>query len=335
MSTSFRNAFVTGAAGFIGYHLCHRLLREGIHVTGYDNCDDYYDPRLKESRLSNLRDAATSASFRFHREDIVDRDSLQRSIEEADPEIIIHLAAQAGVRHSFDAPGDYIESNIVGVFNLLETAKNISKERGRLRHIVAASSSSVYGGERALPYREDSAADRPINIYAASKRSGELIAHSYARLWELPITMLRFFTVYGPWGRPDMALFIFTKALLTGKKIQLYNGGDMIRDFTYIDDIIEGMARLMVLPPSTDNYRVVNIGGNCPIRVTDMVSQLEQKLGKKGNYEHLPMQRGEAYATRADVRRLEKLVGFRPATPFQQGVSQFVNWYKDYYGHNN
>jgi UDP-glucuronate 4-epimerase len=329
---------VTGAAGFIGFHVARLLLERGEEVIGLDNLNDYYDVSLKEARLAELQ---RSPGFRFHRLDLVDREGVHRLFQERRPERVVHLAAQAGVRYSVDHPEAYVESNLVGFLHVLEGCR-----RYEVRHLVYASSSSVYGGNTRMPFSIHDNVDHPVSLYAATKKANELMAHSYSHLYRLPTTGLRFFTVYGPWGRPDMAVFLFTRAILEGRPIQLFNEGKMRRDFTYIDDIAEGVVRVMdrVAEPnpawsgdrpdpgsSTAPYRIYNIGNNQPVELVRFVEILEERLGRKAERVLLPMQAGDVPETYADVDDLAREVGFKPATPIEEGLRRFVEWYADYY----
>lgn len=330
---------VTGAAGFIGFHLCRRLLEEGRPVAGLDNLNAYYSVRLKEDRLAIL---SGYPRFSFHRLDLADRDGMGRLFAEGRFGVVVHLAAQAGVRYSLENPHTYVESNLAGFVNVLEGCRH-----GGVRHLVFASSSSVYGANTLMPFSVHHNVDHPVSLYAASKKANELMAHAYSHLFGLPCTGLRFFTVYGPWGRPDMALFLFTRAILEGRPIRVFNYGRMQRDFTYIDDIIEGVVRVMARPPLPDPawrgdrpdpgssyapYRIYNIGNNRPVELDRFIAVIEEALGKKALREYLPLQAGDVPATCADVEDLAADVGFRPATPLETGIARFVSWYRSYYG---
>jgi UDP-glucuronate 4-epimerase len=331
-------AIVTGAAGFIGMHVCERLLARGDEVVGIDNLNAYYDPTLKRARLSRLEG---HEGFKFQPVDIVDRESMHRLFLQEAASCVIHLAAQAGVRYSLTNPAAYIDSNLVGFGNILEGCRHSG-----VKHLVYASSSSVYGGNRALPFSEHQNVDHPVSLYAATKKANELMAHSYSHLFRLPTTGLRFFTVYGPWGRPDMALFLFTKAMLTGCPIDVFNNGEMVRDFTYIDDIVEGIVRVADKPaaladgfdamqpdPATSNapYRVFNIGNSQPVPLMAYIAALEKVTGITAEKNFLPMQPGDVQATSADTTELDAWVGFKPRTPVEVGVERFYRWYHDYY----
>ncbi len=330
---------LTGAAGFIGSHTAHALLDRGDHVIGVDDFNDYYDPALKEDRAARLdpRDG-----FVMERADVADTEAMERIFRDHEPEIVIHLAAQAGVRYSLQNPMAYIQANLVGFANILEGCRH-----NGVKHLVYASSSSVYGGNTSMPFSVHDNVDHPLSLYAASKKSNELMAHTYSHLYGLPTTGLRFFTVYGPWGRPDMALFLFTKAIVAGEPIDVFNHGKMRRDFTYIDDIVEGVVRTAdnVATPNPDwssdqpdpgtsraPYRIYNIGNNSPVELMDFIHTIEEAVGKKAEINYMPMQPGDVPATYADVDDLTRDVGFRPATPIKTGITRFVTWYRDYYG---
>jgi UDP-glucuronate 4-epimerase len=330
---------VTGAAGFIGYHLSERLLADGQEVVGVDIINDYYDPAIKHARLARL---GTHKGFRFEQVNIADRDAMDRVFRTYGPTRVVNLAAQAGVRYSLTNPGAYIESNLHGFATILEAAR-----QNKVEHLVYASSSSVYGSNTTMPFSVHDNVDHPISLYAATKKSNELMAHSYSHLFRLPTTGLRFFTVYGPWGRPDMALFLFTKAIMAGEPINVFNHGRMQRDFTYIDDIVEGIVRVVANTatpnpdwtsdepdPGTSSapYRLYNIGNNKPVQLLHMINVLEECLGQKAVMNMLPMQPGDVPATCADIDALQADVGFTPATSIETGVERFVHWYRDYYG---
>ena len=322
---------VTGAAGFIGSHLCGALLKQGHSVTGIDNLNAYYDPALKTARLKHIKDSNPNGRFVFHKTDICEKELLEQLFTESGFETVYHLAAQAGVRYSIDHPEAYIQSNITGFFNLLECCR-----RYPVRHLIFASSSSIYGNNSSIPYKENDTSDQPVSLYAATKKSNELMAYSYASLYGIPCTGLRFFTVYGAWSRPDMAPFLFLKAIFDGEEISLFNYGDMERDFTYIDDVIEGMLQILPIPPvkgaeNNATYRVLNIGNSNPIKLNDFVSVLEEVAGIKAKKSLAPMQPGDVKATWADVSALQHLTGYTPATPIKKGLSVFVEWYKSYY----
>ena len=329
---------VTGAAGFIGMHTSLRLLERGDEVVGLDNLNDYYEVSLKESRLSRLK---SLPGFRFSQLDVADRNGMEQLFASEKFDQVIHLAAQAGVRYSIKNPHAYVDSNLVGFVNILEGCRHHG-----VKHLVYASSSSVYGGNTKMPFSEHDSVDHPVSLYAATKKASELMAHTYSHLYRLPTTGLRFFTVYGPWGRPDMALFLFTKAILEGRPIDVFNFGQMQRDFTYIDDIVEGVIRTMdrvatantdydpiSADPASSNapYRVFNIGNHQPVPLLDFIGAIEKALGQKAEKRLLPMQDGDVPATYADTELLGDWVGFAPATPLQAGVDRFIAWYRDYY----
>ncbi len=329
---------LTGAAGFIGMTTALRLLARGDEVIGLDNLNDYYDVTLKESRLSRL---TPHAKFRFVKMDVADRHGMAQLFAVEKFDRVIHLAAQAGVRYSLQNPHAYIDSNIVGFVNILEGCRHSA-----VQHLVYASSSSVYGGNTKMPFSEHDSVDHPVSLYAATKKANELMAHTYSHLYGLPTTGLRFFTVYGPWGRPDMALFLFTKAILDGRPIDVFNYGQMQRDFTFVDDIVEGVVRVVdrtaepnlvynpaTADPATSNgpYRVFNIGNNNPVPLLDFIACIETALGKKAEKNLLPLQDGDVPATYADTRALNEWVGFVPGTSIEQGIGRFVDWYRGYY----
>lgn len=333
-----KNILVTGAAGFIGMHLSVRLLKEGHTVIGYDNVNDYYDIQLKKDRLEILNDYE---KFTFYEAGLEDREAVNEVFEIHEVDIIINLAAQAGVRYSIDNPHAYVESNLVGFVNILEAARH-----HKVNHLIYASSSSVYGNRVRMPFSTDDAVDHPVSLYAATKKSNELMAHTYSHLYGIPTTGLRFFTVYGPMGRPDMAYFKFTNKVTNGDTIQIYNHGDMKRDFTYIDDIVDGMIKLLDKAPepnpaydkanptpkeSDAPYKVYNIGNNTPVQLLDFVETLEKHLGVEAEKEFLPMQPGDVKVTYADVDDLIEATGFKPTTSIDEGLEKFVAWYKEYY----
>lgn len=332
------NILVTGAAGFIGYTLCQRLIQEGADVVGLDNMNNYYDVRLKEARLALLK---SKPNFCFVRADISSRDEIAATFSKHRFNAVVHLAAQAGVRYSIENPHAYGDANLVGFLNVLDACR-----QSNIGHLVYASSSSVYGSNAKLPFSENDNVDHPISLYAATKKANELMAHSYAHLYGLPCTGLRFFTAYGPWGRPDMALFKFTRGILADEAIPVFNKGQMVRDFTYIDDIVEGMMRVIELPAkpnprfnprapisssSQAPYRVYNIGNNKPVSLMRYIEVLESCLGKKAKLVLLPIQPGDVPSTVADVSALQEAVGFRPTTAIEMGISRFVDWYRSYY----
>ena len=329
---------VTGAAGFIGYHVSRRLLDRGDMVVGLDNLNDYYDPALKEARLRMLE---SHEGFRFVRADVGDREAMEKLFAEHRPRRVVHLAAQAGVRYSLTNPFAYTRSNIDGFLTILEGCRHNNVE-----HLVFASSSSVYGANTRQPFSEHHNVDHPVSLYAATKKANELMAHTYSSLFGVPTTGLRFFTVYGPWGRPDMALFKFTRGILAGEPIPVFNEGRMIRDFTYIDDIVEGVIRVLDHTAAADPawtgddpdparsyapWRVFNIGNNKPVELLEYIGVIEECIGKKAKLDLLPMQPGDVPSTMADVSELEKTVGFRPTTSVREGVRRFVDWYREFY----
>ena len=329
---------VTGAAGFIGYHVARRLLERGDSVVGLDNLNAYYDVSLKEARLAQLNE---HQGFRFAKLNLEDREGMASLFASGRLQRIVHLAAQAGVRYSLQNPHAYLDSNLAGFINILEGCRHNGVE-----HLVYASSSSVYGGNTRLPFSEHDNIDHPVSLYAATKKANELMAHTYSHLFRLPTTGLRFFTVYGPWGRPDMALFLFTRAILDGRPIDVFNHGNMVRDFTYVDDIVEGVVRVVDRPaeanpafdaarpdPGTSNapYRVFNIGNSQPTPLAEYIEALEDALGRKAQRNYLPMQPGDVPATSADTDELDAWVGFKPNTPVREGVRRFVEWYREYY----
>jgi UDP-glucuronate 4-epimerase len=323
---------VTGCAGFIGFHLAKRLLERGDRVVGLDNLNDYYDVGLKQDRLKQLK---TYADFKFYQMDLGDREGVARLFDMERFYSVVNLAAQAGVRYSLTNPHAYVDSNLVGFINILEGCRHNGVE-----HLVYASSSSVYGANTLMPFSVQHNVDNPVSLYAATKKANELMAHTYSHLYDLPTTGLRFFTVYGPWGRPDMALFLFTKAILEGKPIDVFNYGEMQRDFTYIDDIIEGVVRVLDNRakgdregdrPTSVPYKIYNIGNNNPVALMQFISLLEQHLGKTAEKRLLPMQPGDVPATCADVDDLVRDVGFKPVTSIETGIARFVEWYQKYY----
>lgn len=321
--------FVTGAAGFIGFYLSKKLLEAGAEVIGLDNLNDYYEVSLKEERLSQLKGYER---FTFLKGDLSDKELILDIFKQYEPQIVINLASQAGVRYSIDNPDSYIQSNIVGFFNILEGCRYYPVE-----HLVYASSSSVYGGNEKVPFAVTDMVDRPESLYAATKKSNELMAHAYSKLYQIPLTGLRFFTVYGPMGRPDMAYFKFAKKIMADEPIQVYNNGDMLRDFTYIDDIITGIINILGNPPKTDErgaaYRVYNIGNHSPVKLMDFITTLEKCLGKEAKKEFLPMQKGDVYQTYADVEDLMRDYGFKPDTSIEEGLGRFAEWFLAYYDH--
>ncbi len=334
-----KTILITGAAGFIGFSLCKRLMQENFNLIGLDNLNNYYDISLKQARLNYLKEA--NQNFIFYKVDIEDINNIDKIFQRHNPEIVFNLAAQAGVRYSIENPRSFISTNIQGFLNILEACK-----KNNIEHLIYASSSSVYGGNTQLPYSENNIVDHPVSIYAASKKANELIAHSYSHLYSIPCTGLRFFTVYGPWGRPDMSYFLFTKAILTGETIDIFNYGEMARDFTYIDDICESLKRIMNKPPSGEKYfnmnnplissswaphRIFNIGNSQSINLMEFISTIEDQLGQKATKNFLPMQPGDVKQTLADTSLLEDWIGYKPSTSIKEGVKEFVNWYKSFY----
>ncbi|WP_330205088.1 NAD-dependent epimerase [Cyanobacterium sp. Dongsha4] len=322
---------ITGSSGFIGFHLSQRLLNDGYSVIGIDNMNDYYDVSLKQARLEILKQ---HHNFQFFLLDLVDRTSIMDLFKENKITTVVNLAAQAGVRYSLENPHAYVDSNLVGFVNILEACRHHN-----IQHLVYASSSSVYGANKKIPFSTQDNVDNPVSLYAATKKANELMAHTYSHLYNIPTTGLRFFTVYGTYGRPDMAYFIFTKNILEGKKIKVFNYGDMQRDFTYIDDIIEGVVRVMkqIPTPQTDNpnskapYRLYNIGNNQPVKLIDFITTIEKSLGVTAEKEFLPIQPGDVPITYADVDDLYKSVGFKPSTSIEKGIDEFVKWYREFY----
>lgn len=331
---------ITGTAGFIGYHLAELLLEKGYTIQGYDGMTDYYDVSLKRRRHQRLLQNPNFAATESMLEDF---GTLRNTVKDFRPEILVHLAAQAGVRYSLEQPRSYIDSNIVGTFNLLELARELG-----LQHVLIASTSSVYGANTEMPFNEMEKTDTQLSIYAATKKATESIAHSYAHLFDIPITMFRFFTVYGPWGRPDLALFKFVDAILDDRPIDVYNHGDMERDFTFVRDLVRAIELLINRPPeppsdrgkllrndsisSVAPFRIVNIGNSEPVRLLDFIRIIEEKLGKTAQRNYLPMQPGDVRATWADADLLRELTGYRPHTNIRDGISDFVDWFRDYYG---
>ena len=322
---------VTGAAGFIGHQTTLKLLARGDTVIGVDNLNDYYDVSLKESRLQDIAKHPQASNFKFIKLDLADTSATEDLFKAEQPQRVIHLAAQPGVRYSLQNPHAYVQSNLVAFTNILEGCRH-----NKVEHLVYASSSSVYGGNTKLPFSEQDTVDHPVSLYAASKKANELMAHTYSHLYAIPTTGLRFFTVYGPWGRPDMSPFLFADAILNNKPIKVFNHGDMMRDFTYIDDIVEGVVRVADKPAtpqvnSSVPYRVFNIGNNQPEKLMDFIGILENAFGKLAEKEFLPMQAGDVKATYADTSAIETWVGFKPYTPLKDGIAKFADWYKVYY----
>ncbi len=329
--------FITGSSGFIGFHLAKKLLINGHIVHGFDSMNNYYDANLKKSRLKTLR---KFKKFFFTKGNLENKKKLENSILKFKPSIIIHLAAQAGVRYSIEKPEVYLRANITGTFNLIEASRKI-----RIKHLIIASSSSVYGANKKLPFKELDKTDHQISFYASTKKSTESLAHSFSSLWKLPITMLRFFTVYGPWGRPDMAYFKFTKNIINGKKIDIYNNGKMYRDYTYVDDIVDGICKLINKSPLKNKnkkykndslspvapFRILNIGNTKKVYLLNFINELEKNLKKKAIKNFMPMQKGDVHSTLSDTSLLKKITGYNPKTKYQKGIKNFINWYLDYY----
>lgn len=319
---------VTGAAGFIGFHVCNRLLDRGVTIVGVDNINDYYDVRLKQHRLEIL---ANRSNFDFRQVDLSDNVSVEGLFREFDFHVVVHLAAQAGVRYSIANPNAYIQSNLIAFQNILESCRHKPPE-----HLVFASSSSVYGNSKNEDFRESDSTDNPVSLYAATKKANEVIGHSYAKLYGLPMTGLRFFTVYGPAGRPDMAYFEFTRAILEREPIQVFNNGDLFRDFTYIDDIVTGVEALCGTPPSDleTPFRILNLGNNQPIKLSYFIETLEKLLGIEAIKEYVDMQCGDVYKTSANINAANELIGYQPTTDIETGLKNFVDWYLGYYAHD-
>ena len=339
-TANLKRIFVTGTAGFIGFHLSRLLLAEGFVVAGYDGMTDYYDVNLKRSRHAHLSE---NPNFTATEGMLEDQKLLDETIDAFKPDVIVHLAAQAGVRYSLENPRAYLDSNVIGTFNVMEAAR-----RNAVEHLLMASTSSVYGANEDMPFIETEKADTQLTIYAATKKANESMAHSYAHLYNLPTTMFRFFTVYGPWGRPDLALYRFVDAMLDGRPIDIYNNGDMYRDFTYVDDLVRAIRLLINAAPERPAsradivagdslspvapFRIVNIGNNDKVRLLDFVDAIEASLGMKANRNYMPMQTGDVPATWADASLLERLTGYRPATDFRDGIANFVAWFREYSG---
>ena len=337
------NIIITGAAGFIGYHLSKRILMENISLIGIDNLNNYYDVKLKEARLQKLQKITRKkdSNFKFFKENINDKSVIEEIFKKYKPEIVINLAAQAGVRYSMENPSAYIQTNLVGFSNILELSRNYP-----VKHLIYASSSSVYGGNTRMPFSESQNVDHPVSLYAATKRANELLAHSYSHIYSIPATGLRFFTVYGPWGRPDMALFLFTKSILEGEPIKVFNHGEMTRDFTYVDDIVESIMRLLNKPPIQDKsfdtsnpnpdtswapHRIFNIGNSTPESLIDYIKAIEDNLGIKANKELLPLQPGDVPDTFSDCTSLETFINYKPNTSIEDGITKFISWYRKFY----
>ncbi|HSR54093.1 MAG TPA: NAD-dependent epimerase [Acidobacteriota bacterium] len=340
MSTNRNRILVTGAAGFIGFHVSRRLLEEGQMVVGADSFSDYYDPRLKEARLQRILD--DHPGFRCHRIDLADAEATAKLFEEGGFTHIVHLAAQPGVRYSLENPRAYLDSNLTAFLNVLEGCRRTDPQ-----HLVYASSSSVYGANRKLPFRESDGVDHPVSLYGVTKKSNEVMAHCYAHLYRIPATGLRFFTVYGPWGRPDMAFFKFTRAILAGEAIDVYNRGRLQRDFTFVDDIVEGITRVLRQPAQPDPewnaerprpnlsdapFRIYNIGNGQPVPLMRFIHAIEKAVGKSARIRYLPMQAGDVLETAADISQLERDFGYSPSTTIEVGIGRFVDWYREFYG---
>ena len=329
--------FVTGSSGFIGFHLSRKLLNKGHKVHGFDSMNDYYDIKLKRDRLKILK---SFKNFSFTKDRLENKKKLEKIIKLFKPQIIIHLAAQAGVRYSIKKPQIYLNSNIIGTFNVIEASKRV-----KVRHLIIGSSSSVYGANKKFPFSEIDKTDHQVSFYASTKKSAESLAHSYSSLWKIPITMLRFFTVYGPWGRPDMAYFKFTKKILAGNKIDIYNNGKLYRDYTYVDDIVDGICKLLNKVPSENSrikykkdslspvapFRILNIGNTKKIYLLDFINVLEKLLNKKIKRNYLPMQKGDIHSTLSDSSLLKKITGYNPKTHYKVGIKKFLDWYLNYY----
>lgn len=332
-----KNVLVTGAAGFIGYHVTMALLSRGDEVVGVDNLNDYYDVRLKEARLAQIQSHPNANKFKFIKQDLADTQATAKLFSNEQLQYVVHLAAQAGVRYSLENPHAYVQSNLVAFVNVLEGCRHNNVE-----HLVYASSSSVYGGNKKMPFSESDNVDHPVSLYAATKKSNELMAHTYSHLYNIPTTGLRFFTVYGPWGRPDMSPFLFADAIINNNPINVFNYGDMMRDFTYIDDIVEGVVRVLDKPATLDQstdlssishntpYHLFNIGNSQPEKLLDFIAALEKAIGKKAILNMMPMQPGDVKATFADTKKLEEWIGFKPNTLLNLGVSSFISWYLSY-----
>ncbi len=335
-----KKIFITGSSGFIGFHSAKKFLEKGFKVHGYDSMNKYYDINLKKARLRILK---KYKNFSFTQNFLENEKILNKSISKFKPELILHLAAQAGVRYSLKNPDEYLRSNIIGTFNIIKLAKKFKS-----KHLIIGSSSSIYGANKKIPFKEIDKTDHQISFYAATKKSTESLAHSYSNLWKIPTTMLRFFTVYGPWGRPDMAYFKFTKKILNGKKIDIYNKGKMYRDYTYIDDIVDGIYKLINKPPSLKNnkfkndslspvapFRILNIGNTKKVYLLDFINTLEKELKKKVIKNYLPMQKGDVYSTLSDTSLLKRITGYNPKTNYKKGIKKFIEWYLNYYNLKN
>ena len=332
-----KKILITGSSGFIGFHLAKKLLEKGNKVHGYDSMNSYYDVKLKQNRYKILK---KNKNFSFTKNKLENQKILEGVFKKFKPSVVIHLAAQAGVRYSIEKPRVYLESNISGTYNIIEVSKKLN-----VKHLIMASSSSVYGANKKFPFKEIDKTETQLSIYAATKKSNESMAHSYSNIWKIPITMLRFFTVYGPWGRPDMALFKFTKGILANKKIDIYNNGKMYRDFTYIDDIVNGIQLLINKAPNINQYRkykddslspvapfrILNIGNTKKVYLLDFIKEIEKEIGKKAIRNYLPLQKGDVHTTLSDSSLLKKITGYNPKTNYKTGIKKFVNWYLNYY----
>ena len=328
---------ITGSSGFIGFHLTKKLLEKGHKIQGFDSMNNYYDVKLKKSRHEILK---KFKNFTFKKSKLENKKNLEQSFKKFKPQIVIHLAAQAGVRYSIEKPKVYLDSNVIGTYNLIETS-----HKYKVKHLIIASSSSVYGANRKFPFKESDKADTQLSIYAATKKATESIAHSYSNIWKIPITMLRFFTVYGPWGRPDMALFKFTKGILSNKRIDIYNNGKMYRDFTYIDDVVNGIILLIKKIPKINKnskyqndsvsavapFRILNIGNTKKVYLLDFIKQIEKELGRKAIRNYMPLQKGDTKQTLSNSHLLKRITGYHPRTNYKLGIKKFVDWYKKYY----
>ncbi|MBD5457104.1 MAG: NAD-dependent epimerase [Lachnospiraceae bacterium] len=327
LEQTMKKVLITGGAGFIGFHLSKKLLEKGVQVIGIDNLNDYYEVSLKEARLAILKEYQ---DYTFQKIDIADKEAVDALFAVQKPEIVVNLAAQAGVRYSIENPQAYVDSNLVGFFNILEACRH-----NPVKHLLYASSSSVYGNQQKTPFSTEDPVDNPISLYAATKKSNELMAHAYCHLYGIPCTGLRFFTVYGPFGRPDMAYFSFARKIFAGQPIQVFNQGDLYRDFTYIDDIVQGVENMLEHPPKPneagDAYKIYNIGNNQPVKLMDFIQTLENALGKTAKKEFLPMQPGDVYQTYADVTELMRDFDFKPSTTIQEGLEAFAKWFMEYY----
>lgn len=327
-----RSILIAGAAGFIGFHLARRLLEDGYRVCGIDNLNNYYDVRLKELRLSILK---KYSEFSFAKVDISDKNKVNEIFSANSPDVVVNLAAQAGVRYSIDNPDAYIESNIIGFYQILEACRHSYDSCGHpVKHLLYASSSSVYGNQKKTPFSVTDPVDKPVSLYAATKKSDELMAYTYSHLYGIPATGLRFFTVYGPYGRPDMAYFSFSEKIMKDEPIKIFNQGNLYRDFTYVDDIVEGMVRMLNKPPlpnaEGDRHKIYNIGNNKPVKLMDFIKTLEEELGKEAKKEYLPMQPGDVYQTYADIEELEADFGYKPSVEIKEGLRKFAEWYKEW-----